>query len=99
MPFRPLAAENVVSAVNGPARVLKTFMTFSSLTRLSFISYLSTSSLILSGHEDIGEWAQNGLIIALDDFISGQPAVYNNVIDGLWPSCSPLCRQASTTWL
>ena len=23
--------------------------------------------IILSGHEDIGEWAQNGLIIALDD--------------------------------
>lgn len=42
--------------------------------------------IILSGHEDIGEWAQNGLIIALDDLISGQPAVYNNVIDGLWPS-------------
>jgi len=42
--------------------------------------------IILSGHEDIGEWAQNGLIIALDEFISGQPEVYNNVIDGLWPS-------------
>ena len=42
--------------------------------------------IILSGHEDIGEWAENGLIIALDDLISGQPAVYNNVIDGLWPS-------------
>ena len=42
--------------------------------------------IILSGHEDIGEWAQADLIIALDDLISGQPAVYNNVIGGLWPS-------------
>ena len=31
------------SAVNGPALVLKTFSTFSSLTSASFISYLSLS--------------------------------------------------------
>ena len=42
--------------------------------------------IMLSGHEDIGDWAQNGLIIPLDDMIAAESGVYDNVIDGLWPS-------------
>ena len=37
---------SAISAVNGPAFVLKTLSTFPSLTRLSFISFPSSSSLI-----------------------------------------------------
>ena len=42
--------------------------------------------IVLSGHEDVGAWAANGLIIPLDDFINKEPGVYDNVIAGLWPS-------------
>ena len=42
--------------------------------------------IMLSGHEDIGDWATNGLIIPLSDLIAKESATYDNVIDGLWPS-------------
>ena len=42
--------------------------------------------IMLSGHEDVGDWATNDLIIPLDDLIAKESGVYDNVIDGLWPS-------------
>ena len=51
-----------------------------------FSDAFNPPDIMLAGHEDIGEWAQKGLIIPLDDFIAQQSAVYHSVIDGLWPS-------------
>ena len=42
--------------------------------------------IILSGHEDVAPWSDNGYIIPLDDLIKKYSATYNNIIPMLWQS-------------
>jgi inositol-phosphate transport system substrate-binding protein len=42
--------------------------------------------IILSGHEDVAPWSENGYIMPLDDLIKKYSNVYDNVIPALWPS-------------
>jgi len=42
--------------------------------------------IILSGHEDIAPWSENGYILALDDLIKKYSATTDNIIPTLWKS-------------
>ncbi len=42
--------------------------------------------IILSGHEDVAPWSENGYILALDDYIKKYASTYDNIIPSLWKS-------------
>jgi inositol-phosphate transport system substrate-binding protein len=42
--------------------------------------------IVLSGHEDVAPWSENGYIIPLDDLIQKYSATYDNIIPTLWKS-------------
>jgi len=42
--------------------------------------------IILSGHEDVAPWSENGYILALDDLIKKYASTYDNIIPSLWKS-------------
>jgi inositol-phosphate transport system substrate-binding protein len=42
--------------------------------------------IVLSGHEDVAPWSENGYILALDDLIKKYAATYDNIIPSLWKS-------------
>ena len=42
--------------------------------------------IILSGHEDVAPWSDNGYLLALDDLIKKYSATYDNIIPMLWKS-------------
>ncbi len=43
--------------------------------------------IVLSGHEDVAPWSDNGYILQLDDMIKKYSATYDNIIPSLWKSC------------
>lgn len=42
--------------------------------------------IVLSGHEDVAPWSENGYILALDDLIKKYSSTYDNIIPSLWKS-------------
>ncbi|RLE33178.1 ABC transporter substrate-binding protein [Candidatus Acetothermia bacterium] len=45
------------------------------------------ADIIITGHEDIGPYAEAGYIVPLDDFIAKYPEVYEDFFPALWESC------------
>lgn len=49
--------------------------------------------IVLSGHEDVAPWSQNGYIIPLDDLIKKYSSTYDNIIPMLWKSTEYLGKR------
>ncbi len=45
------------------------------------------ADIIITGHEDIGPYAEAGYIIPLDDYVAMYPEVYDDFFPALWDSC------------
>ncbi len=45
------------------------------------------ADIIITGHEDIGPYAEAGYIVPLDDYIANFPDVYNDFFPALWEAC------------
>jgi inositol-phosphate transport system substrate-binding protein len=46
------------------------------------------ANIIITGHEDIGPYAEAGYILPLDDYIADYPEVYDDFFPALWESCT-----------
>ncbi len=45
------------------------------------------ADIIITGHEDIGPYAEAGYIVPLDNYIADFPEVYNDFFPALWEAC------------
>lgn len=45
------------------------------------------ADIIITGHEDIGPYAEAGYIVPLDEYIAKYPEVYEDFFPALWDSC------------